>query len=245
MLELIVAQNAAQGSRMVADMLEETLTNNPRALLGLATGGTVVDLYALLCQDYAAGRVDFGQARTVNVDEYVGLPASHDQSFAWFMRQHLFAKTNIAQENVYLFNGAEDPQQEIARMADFLGAHTIDILLLGVGTNGHIGFNEPDRTFIGPPHIVELAEETIQANMRFFQRREDVPRRALTLGIGDVVKAKKVILMAFGPQKAEAIARLFGDDLIDPQLPCSVLKLVPEAYVVVDQALAAAAGLAQ
>ncbi len=244
-MRLVVEKDAAACSRFVADAFERVIKEKPTALLGLATGGSVTDLYRMFREDYSAGRVDFSEVSTVNLDEYVGLPGDHKQSFAWFMEEHLFSKTNIPRKNVHLYDGSGDAELETAKMKAFLDENVIDILLLGIGNNGHIGFNEPDAVFTCAPHAVELAEETIAANARFFSPGEEVPKYGMTIGMRDVVRAKKVILVAFGAAKAAAIAALFGDDLVDPQLPCSTLKLAADAVVVVDEALAASANLSR
>jgi 6-phosphogluconolactonase/Glucosamine-6-phosphate isomerase/deaminase len=242
-MKCIVAKDMKQASRTIADMFKTTVLEKPGALLGLATGGTVTEIYRCMCADYADGKVDFSKARTVNLDEYIGLPHSHEQSFAYFMDVHLFSKTNFVRENIHLYDGSKDPNYEVDKMSKFLDANTIDILMLGIGNNGHIGFNEPDSRFIDIPHCADLAEETIEANSRFFDNRDEVPRSAFTIGMRDIVKAKKVVLAAFGAQKAGAVKKLFADNYIDPMLPCSILKLIPEAYVIVDKPLADAAGI--
>ncbi len=243
-MKYIVYETPEQASRAAANLLEEVVAGTPKPLLGLATGGTVVELYRCLVQDCAAGKVNFSATRTVNLDEYIGLPHSHPQSFAYFMHQNLFSKANFQPENLFLVDGSGSIQEEINAFNAHLQANTIDIQLLGIGNNGHIGFNEPAPTFTCAAHTVALTDETIQANSRFFNNPQEVPRSAITMGVRDIVKARKVVLLAFGAGKAEPIRRLFADDEVDPMLPCSIIKLAADAVVIVDKALADAAGLA-
>lgn len=237
----MVKENRGQAAHYVAELMVQQIQEKPEALLGLATGGTVVELYELLCAACRRGEVDFARARTVNLDEYVGLGPGHEQSFARFMAEHLFAKTNFDSRNIFLVNGALEEQAEVRRFDRFLERHSIDFLLLGVGSNGHIGFNEPGPVFEVRPHVAALTQETIDANARFFASRQQVPQKAITMGMRDVVRAGRVTLLAFGQGKAGAVRRLFGSEQVDPMLPCSILKLCGDCTVVVDQELADAA----
>lgn len=242
-MKLRVFETEKEAGRYIADVFESALKLRPDPLFGLATGSTVRELYDCFAKDCETGAADFSSARTVNLDEYLGLSADHPQSFSYFMRHNLFLRTNFKKENLYLYDGGGDPVTETARIKAFLDENTIDVMILGVGTNGHIGFNEPDSAFESSPHSVDLAMETIKANSRFFNDESEVPKRAFTIGMRDIVKTKKVILAAFGEGKAKAVKRLFADDRADPQLPCSILNLIPASEVVVDRALAQAAGL--
>lgn len=236
-MRLVITKDYEESSRLLADMFEQVIEEKGDAVLGLATGSSPLGMYRYLVQDYKEGKVDFSRVRTINLDEYVGLARNHEQSFGYFMDQHLFSKVNIMENNIMLVDGTADVEEQIKRYNQFLQEHSIDILLLGIGTNGHIGFNEPDRIFRAGAHQVFLAEETIQANSRFFQSCDDVPRSAITMGIAGIVNAKKVVLIASGEAKADAIRRLLADDSIDPMLPCSILKICQDAIVIVDQNL--------
>lgn len=236
-MQLIVTKNYDESSRIAADMYKEIIQNKKDALLGCATGSTPIGMYQCLIQDYKNGELDFAQIRTVNLDEYAGLPQEHDQSFSYFMHTNFFDQVNLKRENIFLVDGAKDAKAEEKRFNNFLQSNEIDIQLLGIGNNGHIGFNEPDSFFTASAHEVILAENTIKANARFFESENDVPKSALTMGMYGIVKAKKVVLIASGPAKADAIKRLFADDFIDPMLPCSILKICKDATVIVDQEL--------
>jgi glucosamine-6-phosphate deaminase len=243
-MKLIVEDDFEKCSRRVADMFVRTVKEKPDALLGCATGGSTIGVYKCLAEDYKAGLVDFSDVRTVNLDEYIGIGHSHPQSFAYFMRKNFFSQVNIKKENIFLVDGSKDFNHEVQKFNEFLSRSEIDILVIGIGTNGHIGFNEPGEKFISRAHAVELAEETILANSRFFENAGEVPRKAMTMGIGDVAKAKKIVLIANGQSKADAVGRLFADDFIDPQLPCSILKVCRDVTVIVDRTLADSANLA-
>jgi glucosamine-6-phosphate deaminase len=242
-MKIRVVDNAEAGGRLIADMLKQTLSQKPNALLGLASGGTVIEFYRFLCADYCAGIVDFSKTLCVNLDEYAGLPQDHNQSFAWFLNEYLFSKVNFEPQNIRLYSGAGNIDTELAKMNEFLTSNIIDFQILGIGENGHIGFNEPAPVFVSSPHRVKLTEETIAANARFFKDSKDVPRTGLTMGIRDIVRAKQVVLAAYGIKKAPAINRLLNDDLIDPMLPCSILKICTDSLVVIDRILADNIGL--
>ncbi|MCI9296502.1 MAG: glucosamine-6-phosphate deaminase [Lachnospiraceae bacterium] len=236
-MKLIVTESYEESSRVLADMFEEVITKKPDAVLGLATGSSPVGLYRYLVQDYKAGKLDFSKIHTINLDEYEGLSRSHEQSFGYFMDKHLFSEVNLKEENIMLVDGAGDMEEQIKRYDDFLEENPIDILVLGIGNNGHIGFNEPDEVFWAGTHLVKLEEETIKANARFFEKESDVPGRAVTMGMSGIVNAEKVVLIASGKAKADAVCRLLEDDKIDPMLPCSILKVCRDAVVIVDREL--------
>ncbi len=236
-MKLIVTESYEESSRVLADMFEEVITKKSDAVLGLATGSSPVGLYRYLVQDYKAGKLDFSKIHTINLDEYEGLSRSHEQSFGYFMDKHLFSEVNLKEENIMLVDGAGDMEEQIKRYDDFLEENPIDILVLGIGNNGHIGFNEPDKVLWAGTHLVKLEEETIKANARFFEKESDVPGRAVTMGMSGIVNAEKVVLIASGKAKADAVCRLLEDDKIDPMLPCSILKVCRDAVVIVDREL--------
>ena len=238
-MKRIVTESYEESSRILADLFGDVIRNTPHPLLGCATGSSPIGLYRFLAEDYRAGKLDFSGVRTINLDEYAGLSRSHNQSFGYFMDRHLFSKVNIKEENIMLADGTGDEQEQCRRYDGFLAENDIDILVLGIGGNGHIGFNEPAAFFTASTHVVELEEETMEANSRFFERREDVPKKAITMGMAGIVRAKKVVLIASGPAKADAIGRLFKDDRIDPMLPCSILKVCRDATVIIDRELEA------
>lgn len=224
-MRIIKAKSYDQMSALAAGLIGAQVTGKPRSVLGLATGSSPIGTYERLCAQCAGGLLDFSQVRTVNLDEYCGLAPSHPQSYRYFMDAHLFNQINIKKENTYLPDGtAADLEAECRRyenLIEELGG--IDLQLLGIGHNGHIGFNEPAESFAATVHPVRLAESTISANSRLFARREDVPTRAVTMGIGTIMKARAILLIAGGDKAAIIKEALEGP--VTPQVPASVLQL--------------------
>ena len=220
------------GRIMAAHVLQ-----NPRCVLGLATGSTPIGLYKCLIERYDQGILDFSQVRSVNLDEYAGLDGSHDQSYRYFMEQNLFRHINIKRENTNVPDGkAADLAAEGARydaLIRDLGG--IDIQLLGMGRNGHIGFNEPCGEFIPGTHEVSLAQSTIDANARFFETIDLVPRKAITMGIASIMQARQVLVVVSGEDKADAVRAAFQGP-VTPQCPASILQLHPDVILVGDKA---------
>ena len=235
-MRLICAKDYADVSRKAANIIAAQVHLKPNCVLGLATGSSPVGTYKELIAKYENGELDFSQVKTVNLDEYVGLSKDHDQSYAYFMRHNLFDHVNIDQANCNIPSGlTDDPEAECAaydkKIASLGGT---DLQLLGMGPNGHIGFNEPDEIFTPGTHCVKLAESTIDANQRFFESRDDVPRQAYTMGIWGIMQAKKILLVANGKNKAAAIkAAVTGP--IDPKVPASILQLHPDCTIVADE----------
>lgn len=224
-------------SRRAANLIAAQVILKPDCVLGLATGSTPVGTYAQLTERYRQGDLDFAEVKTVNLDEYRGLDKENDQSYYYFMNKHLFQHVNINMENVNLPNGMEpDSAKECTRYENIireLGG--IDLQLLGIGHNGHIGFNEPDKQFERVTHCVELTQSTIEANKRFFASEEDVPRQAYTMGIGTIMQADKILMVASGQDKAEIIKKAFFGP-ITPKVPASVLQLHKNVILVGDEA---------
>lgn len=221
-----------QASRIFAAQI----TLKPDSVLGLATGSTPVGMYKELIQMYNENRIDFSRVKTVNLDEYAGLSGDNDQSYRYFMNHNLFDHININKENTNVPNGtASDLEAECARyeqVVESMGG--VDIQLLGIGNNGHIAFNEPCGEFPEKTHVVDLTQNTIEANARFFNSMNEVPKKALTMGIGTIMKAKKIILLANGTKKAQTIHDMvYGP--ITPNVPASVLRLHPDVTVFVDE----------
>ena len=224
-------------ARAAADVVKEVIKNKPDAVLGLATGSSPIGMYRELISACAAGEISFKNIKSVNLDEYVGLSADHDQSYAYFMNDNLFSHVDIDKANTNLPNGlAEDAVAECARydaVIESMGG--IDIQVLGIGNNGHIGFNEPSDVFTKGTGVVDLAASTIDANSRFFASRDLVPTRALSMGIGQIMSAKKILLIALGEGKAEILERaLFGD--VTPAVPASILQFASDVTVCADEA---------
>ncbi len=236
-MRIICAKDYADVSRKAANIIAAQIYLKPDCVLGLATGSSPVGTYQELIAKYVSGDLDFSQVRTVNLDEYVGLSADHDQSYAYFMRDNLFDHVNIDQKNCNIPDGTNpDAAAECARydavIDSFGGA---DLQLLGLGPNGHIGFNEPAAAFVKNTNHVKLTDETIDANARFFENRDEVPKFAYTMGIGGIMKAKRVLLVVNGEKKAQAVKDCFFGPIC-PQAPGSILQLHPDFTLVADEA---------
>ena len=243
-MRLIRAKDYNDVSRKAANIIAAQIYLKPDCVLGLATGSSPVGTYKELIAKYEAGDLDFSKVRTVNLDEYVGLTKDHDQSYAYFMRSNLFDHVNIDQNNCNIPNGMNpDAEAECARYDAVIDAFGgADLQLLGLGPNGHIGFNEPADAFVKGTNKVALTASTIDANARFFEKKEDVPTMAITMGMGDILAAKKVVLAATGLAKVPAIRGLIMDDVITTQNPSTMLKMHEDAVVVIDRELADAVG---
>lgn len=224
-------------SRKAANIISAQVIMKPNCVLGLATGSSPEGMYAQLVDWYNKGDLDFAKIKSVNLDEYRGLSRENEQSYYYFMHKHLFDKVNIDVNNTYLPNGlAEDPEEECRRydaLIESLGG--VDLQLLGMGHNGHIGFNEPGDHYDKGTHCVDLQQSTIEANKRFFASEDEVPRQAYTMGIGTIMKAKKILVIVSGAEKAEILKEaLYGP--ITPQVPASVLQMHSDVIVIADEA---------
>ena len=235
-MRLIRAENYQDVSRKAANIIAAQIQLKPDCVLGLATGSSPVGTYRELIVKFEAGDLDFSQVKTVNLDEYVGLPKDHDQSYAYFMRTNLFDHVNIDQANCNIPDGMNpDTEGECARYDAIIdGFGGADLQLLGLGPNGHIGFNEPAEAFAKGTNKVALTDSTIDANARFFASRDDVPTHAYTMGIGSIMKAKRVLLVVNGVKKAQAVKDCFFGP-IRPQAPGSILQLHPDFILVADE----------
>ncbi len=224
-------------SRKAANLVFAQITLKPASVLGLATGSTPVGVYEQLTAWYARGDLDFSQVKTVNLDEYRGISGEHQQSYRYFMQKHLFSKVNINQEHVYIPNGLETEWEKECRQYDRIIEELggIDLQILGLGHNGHIGFNEPADSFFSSARCVDLAQSTIQANRRFFQREEEMPAQAYTVGMKAIMSARKILLLVSGKEKAEILNQaLYGP--VTPWIPASILQLHPDVTVIADKA---------
>ena len=224
-------------SRRAANLISAQVILQPDCVLGLATGATPVGLYDQLVEWYRKGDLSFAETRTVNLDEYLGLAPTHRQSYRYFMQKHLFDHIDIKPENTHVLNGlAPDPQAECAaynQLIRDLGG--IDLQLLGMGHNGHIAFNEPSDNFGLETHVVNLSESTIDANQRFFASREEVPRQALSMGIKNIMHARRILVVVGGADKADMVCKAFTGP-VTSQVPASVLQLHPDVTLVGDRA---------
>ncbi len=224
-------------SRKAANIISAQVIMKPDCVLGLATGSTPVGTYAQLVEWYKKGDLDFSEVKTVNLDEYKGLERSNEQSYFYFMCEHLFNKVNIDLSNVNIPDGTEpDAETECARYeAKIKELGGVDLQLLGIGHNGHIGFNEPNAQFDRRTHCVNLTQSTIDANKRFFASEDEVPRQAYTMGIKTIMQASKILMVVSGEDKAEIIEKAFVGP-ITPEVPASVLQLHNDVILVGDEA---------
>ena len=223
-------------SRKSANIISAKVIIKPNLVLGLATGSSPEGTYKQLIEWYQKGDLDFSKVKAVNLDEYCGLDKENDQSYAYFMNEKFFNHINIKKENTYIPNGLEkDYEKECKRYDEVIESlGEVDLQLLGIGTNGHIGFNEPEKSFTKGTHKVELTEETIKANARFFGNEDLVPKYAYSMGIKNIMNAKQVLLIASGKSKANAVYEtLYGD--IRPEVPSTILQLHPNVIIIADE----------
>ena len=236
-LRIAVFETPRLASQEVANQLIAHLSRKPTSVLGLATGGTPVEAYSLLVRAYQQGEVDFSNAKSFNLDEYIGLSGTHPQSFRHFMREKLFDHVNFRPDSMWVPDGlAHDVEEHCkdyeSRIEDAGG---IDLQLLGLGHNGHIAFNEPGSSIESRTRRVSLADETIRQNARFFDSIDEVPREAITMGIGTILKAKEIMMLAIGESKAEAVRSMVEGPATEDH-PASLLQTHPRVTVVVDAA---------
>ncbi|MTQ80401.1 glucosamine-6-phosphate deaminase [Ruthenibacterium lactatiformans] len=242
-MKVIVTNSYDETCAVIANMIKELVNAKPDAKLGLATGGTPVPIYKKLIEMNKAGEVDFSRVHTVNLDEYCGIPGTHDQSYRYFMDTNLFDYINIDKKNTFVASGMGDFEANARELEEKVReGGAADLQLLGIGNNGHIAFNEASDHLIAVAHTEKLTESTINANARFFEKKEDVPTMAITMGMGDILAAKKVVLAATGLAKVPAIRGLIMDDVITTQNPSTMLKMHEDAVVVIDRELADAVG---
>lgn len=230
------AKNDQDLSRKSANIISAQVIMKPDCVLGLATGSSPVGTYRQLIEWYKKGDLDFSRVTTINLDEYKGLSPDNEQSYRYFMNKNLFDHVNIDKAHTFVPDGLEsDSDKACARYNEIIRAHGgIDLQLLGLGRNGHIGFNEPGSAFEKETHCVDLAESTVEANKRFFASEEEVPRQAYTMGIKNIMQVKKILLIASGEEKAEALKRaLYGP--ITPAVPASILQLHGDVTVIADE----------
>ena len=236
-MRIIEAKDYKDMSRKAANILSAQVIMKPDCVLGLATGSTPIGAYEKLVEWYEKGDLDFSEVTSVNLDEYKGLDRTNDQSYYYFMHEHLFNHVNIKEENTNVPDGTQpDGDKECARYEELIRSlGGVDLQLLGLGHNGHIGFNEPADEFPKRTHVVDLTESTIQANKRFFESEADVPRQAYTMGIGTIMSAKKILVVVSGEDKAEILNKVINGP-ITPQVPASILQLHPDVTIVADEA---------
>ena len=236
-MKIYCGKDYKEMSRIAANIISAQIILKPDCVLGLATGSTPVGTYENLVEWYKQGDLDFSQVTSVNLDEYRGLSGDNDQSYRYFMNKNLFDHVNIDKSRTFVPNGLEPDSGKACSEYDGIieSVGGVDLQLLGIGHNGHIGFNEPADEFCRNTQCVDLTASTIEANKRFFEKEEDVPRQAYTMGIGTIMKAKKILLVASGADKAEIIAKSLTGP-VTPQVPASILQFHNDVTVVCDEA---------
>ena len=234
-MNIIVCDSYDELSENAAKIVVEQINEKADSVLGLATGSTPVGMYNVLAEKNKAGEVDFSRVKSMNLDEYYPISSDNPQSYHYFMKEHLFSKINIDMANTHILDGmCEDTEAEcerFERLIDSLGG--IDLQILGIGQNGHIGFNEPDSSLNSRTHLTRLTENTISANARFFDDISEVPTMALTMGIGTILSARKIILLANGVAKRDAVSELL-DNSITTKSPASMLKVHKNVTLICD-----------
>ena len=236
-MKIYKAKDYKDMSRKAANIISAQVIMKPNCVLGLATGSTPIGTYDQLVEWHNKGDLDFSEVTTVNLDEYKGLPRTNDQSYYYFMHQHLFDRVNIDPERTNVPNGMEpDAEKECGRYEELIRSlGGVDLQLLGLGHNGHIGFNEPGEAFEKETHCVDLTESTIEANKRFFASADDVPKQAYTMGIKTIMQAKKILIVVNGENKADIVERAFFGP-VTPEVPASILQLHNDVTLVGDEA---------
>ena len=235
-MRIIVTKNYDDMSRKAANIISAQIISKPNCVLGLATGSTPIGTYKVLVDRYNNGDLDFSTVSTVNLDEYRGLTHDNDQSYYYFMMNNLFKHVNIDLSRTHVPDGTiADADKACADYEEIVKSYGgVDLQLLGLGHNGHIGFNEPASEFPKATHCVDLTESTIQANARFFEKIEDVPTQAYTMGIGTIMAAKKVLLIASGKDKAEIVKKAFFGPVV-PEVPASILQMHQDVTIIIDE----------
>jgi len=236
-MNIIKAKDYQDMSRKAANIISAQVILKSDSVLGLATGSTPLGTYKQLIDGYKKDDLDFSLIKSVNLDEYRGLPHESDQSYFYFMNENFFQHINIDKKNTYVPDGMEQDADKACKAHDNIIQELggIDLQLLGLGHNGHIGFNEPSDIFEKGTHCVDLAESTIKANARFFEKMEDVPTQAYTMGIQTIMSARKILVVVSGEDKADIVSKAFFG-AVTPQVPASILQMHPDVILVADEA---------
>ena len=229
-MKVILTESYEESAKITADLIQAAVSEKPDLLLGLATGGTMEGVYANVVEMYKEGKIDFSNARTVNLDEYIN--CDDKDSYRRFMDDNLFDHINVPKENIVIANYEAEPNAEVARLRKFFSENRVDLQLLGIGANGHIGFNEPGESLNVMTYIEELTESTIEANARFFENAEKVPRSAITMGMGDIMNAHQILLVVHGESKRAVLAQLLDGSAVTPNNPASFLLLHPNVTLI-------------
>ncbi len=237
-MNIIVTEDYEEMSARASELVLKIVKQNPSAVLGLATGTTPIGLYRNMVRDYQENATDYSRIRTVNLDEYVSLPANHPQSYAYFMRKNLFDHIGIPKGNTFIEDGtATDPEAECLRYNALLEKMRQSVQVLGIGSNGHIAFNEPGTPFFSETHVVELTESTVKDNSRLFNDIAEVPRRAFTMGLKNIMNAEKIIILANGANKAQAVYGMVKGSVTE-NVPASILQRHADCTLICDRTAA-------
>ncbi len=235
-MNIIICENYEEVSAHAASMVADVIKKNSSCKLGLATGSTPIGMYNILSKMYKNGEIDFSSVSSYNLDEYYPIKKENDQSYDYFMRENLFTKINIKEENIHIPNGEADNANMECEDYESLVEKTggVDIQILGLGVNGHIGFNEPSDVLISKTHVTDLTESTIKANSRFFASENDVPKKAITMGVGTIMKAKSIVLMVSGKKKHSALETILNGN-VTTDVPATLLNLHPNVTIICDK----------
>lgn len=235
-MKIIVCNDYDELSKAAADIVADIIKGKPEAILGLATGSTPIGMYERLCEMNKSGDIDFGKVESFNLDEYYPLSADNEQSYHYFMNENLFSKINIDKNKTYILDGmCKDTKKECEDFELLIEEKGgIDLQILGIGQNGHIGFNEPNDSLNSVTHLTDLTQDTIDANSRFFDSIEEVPKQALTMGIGTIMKAKRIVLLASGTNKYDAVKAML-DGFITTDVPATMLNAHGDVTLICDK----------
>ena len=233
-MEIRIFENKEALSRAAAKYFIDTINEKKKPVLGLATGSSPLGMYEKLIEAYQDGKVDFSNVSSYNLDEYCGIPKNHSQSYWTFMQENFFKFVNIDNNNVHIPSSSGDLQEACDKYNILLNEYEIDIQVLGIGSNGHIAFNEPGTPFGSKTHYVELKQSTREDNARYFNSIEEVPTHAITMGLANIMKAKKIILIATGANKAEAIKKMIQGEVTE-DMPASILQFHPNVVILTDR----------
>jgi glucosamine-6-phosphate deaminase len=237
-MNVIIVKNYDEMSKKAFEIMKATVAEKKNAVLGLATGSTPIGLYKEMIADHKAGGTSYADVSAFNLDEYMGLDYSSDQSYVYFMRENLFDHIDIKLENTNIENGkAADPEAECARYNALLAENTVDLQILGIGSNGHIAFNEPGTSFDSVTHVVDLTENTIKDNSRLFNSIDEVPKQAFTMGLSNIMAAKKILVLANGANKAKAVYGMVRGEVTE-NVPASILQNHADCTLICDEAAA-------
>ena len=235
-MNVVIVRNYHELSVQATQLVADQITNKKNTVLGLASGQTPIGMYEELINMFKRGKIDFSEVVTFNLDEYYGLAPEHPQSYYYYMWNTLFKHINIKKENIYLLNGMPENIKQECNQYEYLIQKNggIDLQILGIGDNGHLGFNEPAIGLNSKTHLVTLSEETIQANSHYFNNIQEIPKQAITMGIGTIMKAKKIVLLASGRKKSHAIEKTINGP-VSTEVPATILQLHPDVKLLIDK----------